>query len=215
MKKYLLTVLALGATMMMACNPDDSKGEGKEEPKADYNVTNATDGYLDAYGDYYGVGLNNFAIELDIIDEANDKITMVLVEYLLPLDSTTGLATLSPDPKWLENLYAGEVTPNTYFTGVDMDGVLYGSVYAEGILSTETISFVDAIVDGNLTISRSGDNYVVKGLLTLGGGKTLNVDYTGALEFGDYASGGGVSPLSVKGAKLGHAPRFFSSVLKK
>ncbi len=26
MKKYLLAVLALGATMMVACNPDDNKG---------------------------------------------------------------------------------------------------------------------------------------------------------------------------------------------
>lgn len=215
MKKYLLTVLALGATMMMACNPDDSKGGGNEEPKADYNVTNATEGYLDSYGDYYYVGYNNFFLELDVIDEANDKIALVMVEYLLPLDNTTGLATLSPDANWLENLYAGEATPNAYFTGVEVEGELYGSAYIEGVPSTEAITVADAIVNGNLTISKSGDNYVVKGLLTLASGKTLNVDYTGALEFGDYASSDAASPLSVKGAKFGHAPRFFSSVLKK
>ena len=83
---------------------------------------------------------------------------------------------------------------------------------ASGPLITLT-SYLDAYGD-YLTISKSGSNYVIKGLLTLANGKTLNIN-TGKLEFGDYATDGGASPLSTKCAKLCHTPRCFSSVLIK
>ncbi|MBO4936531.1 MAG: hypothetical protein J6C94_07145 [Alistipes sp.] len=222
MKKYLLAVLALGATMMMACNPDDSKGEGKEpepEVKADYTLsTNVLGGYLDLYGDDYEIGLNDYILELDVVNldaEGNPvSFGIFVVEYLCALDNTTGLGSFtSSGPDWytLENLQ-----PNTYFTGVDLEGELYGSAYAEMDIATESITVVEGIVDGTLTVSMSGEDYVVKGTLKTTNNKVVKVDYTGALEFGDYAAESSPAPLSVKkSVRIGKSFSSVSKFLKK
>ena len=219
MKKYLLAVLALGATMMMACNPDDSKGGGKEEPKADYTLaTNVLGAYLEYYGDYYEIGLNDYILEFDAVnlDAEGNPVSLVLlfVEYLCALDNTTGLGSFtSAGPDWVtfENLQ-----PNTYFTGVDLEGELPGSVYAEMDIATESITVAEGIVDGTLTVSRSGEDYVVKGTLKTTNNKVVKVDYTGALEFGDYASESSLAPLSVKkSVRIGKSFSSVSKFLKK
>ena len=64
--------------------------------------------------------------------------------------------------------------------------------------ATEEITAYEGIASGDLTLAKDGENYVVKGLLTTLSGKTLNVDYTGALEYGDYSDQGGIAPLSLK-----------------
>lgn len=223
MKKYLLAVLALGATMMMACNPDDSKGGGKEEPKADYTLaTNVLGGYLDYYGDDYEIGLNDYVLELDVVnlDAEGNPVSMgiFVVEYLCALDNTTGLGSFtSAGPDWItgENLQ-----PNTYFPGVEIEGSpeggLYGSAYMEMDVATESITVAEGIVDGTLAVSNSGEDYVVKGIFKTGNNKVVKVDYTGALEFGDYASESSLAPLSVKkSVRIGKSFSSVSKFLKK
>jgi hypothetical protein len=216
MKKYLLTILALGATMMMACNPDNNNGGGDNpEPpvKADYELTTISLGYIDSYGDYYGVGLNNYYLEIGVVEGTTGR--MIAVEYMMPASCTDGLGTIKADPNWLESLMAGSAKPNHYFAGLITEEGLYGSAYGELNLATEEINLMEGIVDGDITISHKDGLYTVKGLVSLGSGKTLKIDATGELEFGDYSDQGGAMPLSVKGAKFGRTPRFFSSILKK
>ncbi len=222
MKKYLLAVLALGATMMMACNPDDNKGGGKEpepEVKADYTLsTNVMGGFLDLYGDDYEIGLNDCVLELDAVnlDAEGNLVSMgiLFVEYLCALDNTTGLGSFTAaGPDWVtfENLQ-----PNTYFTGVDMEGELYGSAYMEMNIATESITAAEGIVDGTLTISNSGDNYVVKGTLKTTNNKVVKVDYTGALEVTDETEEGGAALLSTKKVvRIGKPASSFAKFLKK
>ena len=218
MKKYLLAVLALGATMMMACNPNDSRG-GAPEPTPDYTMT--TDvlvGYIDYYGDYYEIDLNDFVLELDVVEfDTNDdpvSAKILYVEYLGALDNTSGVGTFSPSgPDWMssEGLKA-----NTYFSGVEVEDEVYGSAYMEMDWATKSITVAECIVDGDLTISVSGGNYTVKGMLKTSKDKLLKVDYTGELEFGDYTSEASPASLSVvKNVKIGRTPRHFSSLFKK
>ncbi len=221
MKKYLLAVLALGATMMVACNPDDNKGGNEPEPevKADYTLsTNVMGGFLDYYGDDYGIGLNDCVLELDAVnlDAEGNPVSMgiLFVEYLCALDNTTGLGSFtSAGPDWVtfENLQ-----PNTYFPGIEMEGNLYGSAYMEMDIATESISVAEGIVDGTLTVSTSGEDYVVKGTLKTTNDKVVKVDYTGALEFGDYTAESSLATLSVKkGVRIGKSFSSVSKFLKK
>ena len=221
MKKYLLAVLALGATMMVACNPDDNKGGNEPEPevKADYTLsTNVMGGFLDLYGDDYEIGLNDCVLELDAVNldaEGNPvSLGILFVEYLCALDNTTGLGSFtSAGPDWVtfENLQ-----PNTYFPAVEMEGELYGSAYMEMNVATEAITAAEGIVDGTLTISNSGDNYVVKGTLKTSNNKVVKVDYTGALEVTDKTEEGGAAPLSTKKVvRIGKPASSFAKLLKK
>ena len=221
MKKYLLAVLALGATMMVACNPDDNKGGNEPEPevKADYTLsTNVMGGFLDLYGDDYEIGLNDCVLELDAVNldaEGNPvSLGILFVEYLCALDNTTGLGSFtSAGPDWVtfENLQ-----PNTYFPAVEMEGELYGSAYMEMNVATEAITAAEGIVDGTLTISNSGDNYVVKGTLKTTSNKVVKVDYTGALEVTDETEEGGAALLSTKKVvRIGKPASSFAKLLKK
>ena len=197
MKKYLLAVLALGATMMMACQPsDDGKGGNGSETKADYNLTSAIEGYLDSYGvAYAGVDANDFNLALTGVgtDETGAVIgKMLFMEYLG--QTGEGLA------------------PNTYLAAAEMEGEIVGCGYIEMNVNSEVITAYEGIVSGDLTVAKEGDNYVVKGLFTTLSGKTVNVDVTCPLEFGDYSNQGGIAPLSVK-KSLHFAPA--SKYLKK
>lgn len=221
MKKYLLAVLALGATMMMACNPDDNKGGGDPEPevKPDWTLsTNIMGGFLDLYGDDYGLGLNDCVLELDAVnlDAEGNPVSMgiLFVEYLCALDNTAGLGSFTAaGPEWVtfENLQ-----PNTYFPGTEMEGNLYGSAYMEMDVATEAITVAEGIVDGTLTISKSGEDYVVKGTLKTTNDKVVKVDYTGALEVTDQTEEGGAAPLSTKKVvRIGKPASSFAKFLNK
>ena len=88
-----------------------------------------------------------------------------------------------------------------------------GSGYVEMNMATEEYTVYDGIVSGDLTIKKEDENYVVKGILTTLKGKTLKVDYTGAVTLDDYSNlGGGVEPLSVN--KTVKANKYFSSAVK-
>ena len=80
----------------------------------------------------------------------------------------------------------------------EIEGEIVGCGYIEMNPATEEITAYECIASGDLTIAKDGENYVVKGLLTTLSGKTLNVDYTGALEYDDYSDQGGIAPLSLK-----------------
>ena len=214
MKKYLLAVLALGATMMMACQPsDDGKGGNGSETKADYNLTSAIEGYLDGYGDMYGVGANDFNLQLTGVDtDATGAVIgkMLFMEYLGETSNTSGLGTFAPAAI---NWQTGEgLAPNTYLAAAEMEGEIVGCGYIEMNVNSEEITAYEGIVSGDLTVAKEGDNYVVKGLFTTLSGKTVNVDVTCPLEFGDYSNQGGIAPLSVK-KSLHFAPA--SKYLKK
>jgi hypothetical protein len=211
MKKYLLSVLALGAMIMVACNPND-KGNTPEPVKADYEVTSVSFGYLDYYGDYYGVGLNDYYLEINVAGDTTGRI--LCVEYMMPTSNTDGLGTIKPDANWAESLMAGSAKPNHYFTGLITEDDFYGSTYLEMNLVSGEFTVIEAIVDGDITISHKEGKYTVKGLVSLASGKTLKIDATGELDFGDYSDHGDAQPLSTKNIKFGHTPRSFSSIVK-
>lgn len=214
MKKYLLAILALGATMMMACNPDDKGGNIPEPPKADYTLsTDVVEVYLENYGDMYEVGLNDFNLTLGavVIDEAagTANIKMLMMEFMGELSNKTGVGSYTPAEI---NWYTGEgLKANTYLKAAEIEGEIVGCGYIEMDMMTENINAYEGIADGTLTISKDGDNYVVKGTFTTLSGKVLKVDYTGAVDFEDYSDQGGAAPLSVKNSSY---TKHFSSAVK-
>lgn len=181
MKKYLLTILALGTTMMMACSPDNTGGSN-EEVKADYTLTtNITKACYDNYGDSHEVNLNFHSIELSAIEvdeESNTAVAkMFMIEYLTTLDNTDGVGTFSPaDSDWANynNLKA-----NTYFIGVEDEYGSLGAKYMEFDMAVMEYTVVELIIDGTLNITTNGDKRTIKGLLKTKSGKTLKIDYTG------------------------------------
>lgn len=218
MKKYLLAVLALGATMMMACEPasnDDNggNGDGPATVVADYTLSTDVAGVmLESYGDIYQVGLNdyNLTVSAVVIDEATRLPTtkMLFVEYMTELSNKTGEGVFGPAGiNWetLEGLAA-----NTYIDAAEIEGEIFGSGYIEMTGATYTV--YDGIVSGNLTVKKEGENYVISGVLTTLKGKTLKIDYTGAATFDDYSNVGGGELLSAN--KTVKANKFFSSAAK-
>lgn len=213
MKKiFTLAVLALGATMMMACNPDN-EGPNAPEVKADYTLsTDVIEVMLENYGDYYGAGINDYNLTIGavVMDEATGSATikMLFVEYMTELSNKTGEGVFGPAGI---NWETGEgLAANVYLDAAEFDGEIYGSGYLEMDATTEELTVYDGIKSGDLTVKKEGENYVIKGLLTTLKGKTLKVDYTGAVTFDDYSNlGGGIAPCSVK--KNVKANKYFSS----
>jgi hypothetical protein len=217
MKKYLLAVLALGATMMMACEPannDNNGGNGNTpEPEvvADYNLTDeVVEVILENYGDYYGAGINDYNLTVGALTE-DGNIKMLFVEYMTELSNKTGEGVFGPAGI---NWETGEgLAANTYIDAAEIEGEIAGSGYIEMNMATEEYTVYDGIVSGDLTVKKEGENYVIKGLFTTLKGKTLKVDYTGAATFDDYSNvGGGAEPLSVK--KQFNYTKHFSSAAK-
>ena len=202
MKKYLLSILALGATMMMACEPanNDNNGGNGGDPApivADYTLsTDVIEVILENYGDYYEVGINDYNLTVGAMTE-DGKIKMLFVEYMTELSNKTGEGVFGPAGI---NWETGEgLAANVYLDAADFDGEIIGSGYVEMDMVTEEYTAYEGIKSGDLTVKKEGENYVIKGLLTTLSGKTLKVDYKGAVSFEDYSNlGGGISPLSVK-----------------
>lgn len=213
MKKYLLAVLALGATMMMACNPDD-KGGNNPEAKADYTLsTDVVEAYLENYGDMYGVNLNDFNLMLGAvaIDEAAGTATlkMLVMEFMGELSNKTGVGSYTPaEIDW--NTGEG-LKANTYLKAAEIEGEIIGCGYIEMDMMTENINAYEGIADGTLTISKDGDKHIIKGTFTTLSGKVLKVDYTGTVDFEDCSDQGGAAPLSVKNSSY---TKHFSSAVK-
>lgn len=216
MKKYLLAVLALGATMMVACNPNNNEGPDAPEVVADYTLsTDVIEVILENYGDYYGAGINDYNLTIGalVMDEATGSATikMLFVEYMTELSNKTGEGVFGPAGI---NWETGEgLAANVYLDAAEIEGEIVGSGYIEMNAVTEEITAYDGIVSGDLTVKKEGKNYVIKGILTTLKGKTLKVDWTGVATFDDYSNvGGGAEPLSVK--KNVKANKYFSSAVK-
>ena len=214
MKKYLLTILALGATMMMACNPNE--GPDAPDVKADYELsTYISEVMLENYGDYYEVGLNdyNLTVGTAVANEATGQllVKMLFVEYMTELSNKTGEGVFGPAGI---NWETGEgLAANVYLDAADFDGEIIGSGYVEMDMVTEEYTAYEGIKSGDLTVKKEGENYVIKGLLTTLSGKTLKVDYTGPVTFDDYSNvGGGAELLSTN--KTVKANKYFSSAVK-
>ena len=220
MKKYLLAVLALGATMMTACEPannDDNggNGDGPAPVVADYTLsTDVVEVTLESYGDIYQVGLNHYNLTVGavVIDEATrlPTIKMLFVEYMTELSNKTGEGVFGPAGiNWetIEGLAA-----NTYIDAAEIEGEIFGSGYIEMNMATEEYTVYDGIVSGDLTVKKEGENYVISGVLTTLKGKTLKIDYTGAATFDDYSNVGGGELLSAN--KTVKANKLFSSAAK-
>jgi hypothetical protein len=215
MKKYLLAVLALGATIMMACEPANNggNGDGPAPIVADYNLTDeVVDVVLENYGDNYGAGINDYHLTVSALTE-DGNIKMLFVEYMTELSNKTGEGVFGPAGI---NWETGEgLAANTYIDATEIEGEIAGSGYIEMNMATEEYTVYDGIVSGDLTVKKEGENYVIKGLFTTLKGKTLKVDYKGALEFEDYSNlGGGIEPLSTKksfnfGKHFSTAAKFF------
>lgn len=219
MKKYLLAVLALGAMVMTACEPKNGGEDTPPTPEvvADYTLsTDVIEVILENYGDYYMVGLNDYSLSLGAmeLDEATGQgtIKMLFMEYLTEPTNKTGLGTFGPAGI---NWETGEgLAPNVYLDATEIEGEIIGCGYIELDVVTESYKAYEGIKSGDLTVSKDGDNYVIKGLLTTLSGKTLKVDYTGAATFEDYSNIGGAEPLSTKksfnfGKHFSTAAKFF------
>lgn len=216
MKKYLLSVLALGATMMMACEPanNDNNGGNGDTPEpevvADYNLTDeVVEVILENYGDYYGAGINDYNLTVGALTE-DGNIKMLFIEYMTELSNKTGEGVFGPAGI---NWETGEgLAANVYLDAAEFDGEIYGSGYIEMNIATEEYTVYDGIVSGDLTVKKEGENYVIKGIFTTLKGKTLKVDWTGVATFDDYSNVGGAEPLSVK--KQFNYTKHFSSAAK-
>lgn len=216
MKKYLLSVLALGATMMMACEPanNDNNGGNGDTPEpevvADYNLTDeVVEVILENYGDYYGAGINDYNLTVGALTE-DGNIKMLFIEYMTELSNKTGEGVFGPAGI---NWETGEgLAANVYLDAAEFDGEIYGSGYIEMNIATEEYTTYDGIVSGDLTVKKEGENYVIKGIFTTLKGKTLKVDWTGVATFDDYSNVGGAEPLSVK--KQFNYTKHFSSAAK-
>ena len=213
MKKYLLAVLALGATMMMACEPAN-KG-GNDDVKADYELTaeNVFQATLDYGGDWYGEGTDNGMIMLTSIDDPTmqnvTKMSALLLDYVLPVKEVfDGCGTLKPGINALE-ANDQPVAPGTYVVGVydEVEDTVYGCGYMELDYTAMAYTVMEPVVDGEFTVALEGEAYTVKGLLTLGNGKTVKVNYKGALV-------SSIAPLS-RVSRPKHAAAAFASFLNK
>ena len=217
MKKYLLSVLALGATMLMACEPanNDNNGGNGDTPEpevvADYNLTDeVVDVVLENYGDNYGAGINDYNLTVGAMTE-DGNIKMLFIEYMTELSNKTGEGVFGPAGV---NWETGEgLAANTYVDAAEIEGEIVGSGYLEMDMATESYTAYDGITSGNLTVKKEGENYVIKGILTTLKGKTLKIDYTGAVSFEDHSNvGGGAELLSAN--KTVKTNKYFSSAVK-
>ena len=215
MKKYLLPILALSATILMACEPANNdnnggNGDGPAPVVADYNLTDeVVDVVLENYGDNYGAGINDYHLTVSALTE-DGNIKVLFIEYMTELSNKTGEGVFGPAGI---NWETGEgLAANVYLDAAEIEGKIFGSGYIERNAGTRENTVYDGIVSGDLTVKKEGENYVIKGIFTTLKGKTLKIDWTGVVTFGDYSNAGGAEPLSVKNNVK--ANKYFPSAVK-
>ena len=216
MKKYLLPILALSATILMACEPANNdnnggNGDGPAPVVADYNLTDeVVDVVLENYGDNYDADINDYHLTVSALTE-DGNIKVLFIEYMTELSNKTGEGVFGPAGI---NWETGEgLAANVYLDAAEIEGKIFGSGYIERNAGTRENTVYDGIVSGDLTVKKEGENYVIKGIFTTLKGKTLKIDYTGAATFDDYSNvGGGAEPLSAN--KTVKANKYFSSAAK-
>ena len=214
MKKYLLAVLALGATMMMACEPANKGGDKEVTPDYVLDATSQANvmATLDNAGDDAEVGTNVYMLQIMGMTEGETgfSMQMLAIMYTTELTELNGCGVFTPDTIEGE---AYTFAPNLFQPGYQPDpedpsyveGSMYGELEATATGSTE---WFEPVVGGKLTVTYNPETEenTFAGLLTLGNGKVLKVDYTGLI-------GGGIAPLKASLASE-KVSRAFSSVLK-
>lgn len=215
MKKYLLPILALSATILMACEPANNdnnggNGDGPAPVVADYNLTDeVVDVVLENYGDNYDADINDYHLTVSALTE-DGNIKVLFIEYMTELSNKTGEGVFGPAGI---NWETGEgLAANVYLDAAEIEGKIFGSGYIERNAGTRENTVYDGIVSGDLTVKKEGENYVIKGIFTTLKGKTLKIDWTGVVTFGDYSNAGGAEPLSVKNNVK--ANKYFPSAVK-
>ena len=209
MKKYLLAVLALGATMMMACEPAN-KGNEPEAPEVTPDLVvgaeseySMVQGIITPYGDYYEVGAANYFMELACLVSGEDgmptQAIILALDYNLAADNVDGLGTVTADilnPTTESYSFA----PGTYLPGFIQEGFLMGSGVMIQDYTTNTVTNY-LFAHGDITISKTGDVCSVKGLVTCEDGKVVKLNYEGALGLYDEEGNSDIAPMK-KGVQL-------------
>jgi hypothetical protein len=186
MKKILLAVLAIGAIAMVSCSKKSNDGGTVTPPQEpDYVVDAATFGkaQLEGYGDWFENGLNHFVLywskKVYKEDYGLASDVGVSIPYFVALDVTDGTGVISPNPgePYAVNTYISEIA-SQYEGSVYYD---YNYVYNE--------MYVSAFKSGNISISKDGDIYTIKGTIKTVDGKLVKIDYVGEVEY-VYAGAG-------------------------
>ena len=211
MKKYLLAVLALGATMMMACEPANKEGN-EPEVTPDYVLDNTTCAEvmatLDNHGDYYEVGTNVYQLMIMGMSADQNEMMIVGMMYNTPATEMNGCGVLTPDTLTEEGVYS--FAANTYMPGVFSDpedpSYVEGSVF-NYMKFEEEVDLLYAIVSGTVTVTYNEETQenTFSGLVNLSEGKVLKFEHTGVI-------GGGIAPMkhSLAAEKMSRA---FSAAL--
>ena len=213
MKKYLLAVLALGATMMMACEPANNQGNDEQEVTPDYVLDNTTCAQvmatLDNHGDAFEVGNNLYQLMIIGMSADENEMMAIGLMYNTPATEMNGCGVLTPDTLTEEGIYS--FAANTYMPGVFSDpedpSYVEGSVFNYMKFEPE-VDLLYAIVSGTITVTYNEETQenTFSGLVNLSDGKVLKFEHTGVV-------GGGIGGLkhSLAAEKMS---RVFSAALK-
>ncbi|MBE6250119.1 MAG: hypothetical protein E7111_00515 [Bacteroidales bacterium] len=132
---------------------------------------------LEGYGNDYENGLNNFLLywKQEAYKEGYGVTSTVGVSilYFVSPDVTDGTGVLSPDP-------AEPFAANTYISEIDSE--YEGSVYYDYNYVYDKM-YVTAFKSGDVTISKEGDIYTIKGSVVTNDGKLVKIDYTGEVDY--------------------------------
>lgn len=172
-------MLALALVALAGCKKDDKKGNVTPPQEPDFVVNADTFGkaQLEGYGDFYENGLNNFVLywskEAYKEDYGVTSKVGVSIQYFVSLDVTDGTGVLSPDP-------AEPFAANTYISEIDSE--YEGSVYYDYNYVYNKM-YVTGFKSGDVTISKKGDIYTIKGSVVTNDGKLVKIDYTGEVDY--------------------------------
>ena len=186
MKKILLAVLAIGAIAMVGCSKKSNDGGTVTPPQEpDYVVDAATFGKasMEEYGNFWENGLNNFLLKWEKAVYKEDfgvaSRIGLSIQYFVALDNHAGTGVLSPaaaEP-FAENTYISENSSETE-----------GSFYYDFDEVYENY-YITALKSGEVSISKEGDIYTIKGTIKTVDGKLVKIDYVGEVDY-VFAGGG-------------------------
>lgn len=132
------------------------------------NITNLAMGGCTNYGDFYEIGATNYWIELYTADYSE----ALVLEIQTSLSATSCVGT-----------YPFNLTfeAGSAISGFVYNQYLYGSYWA-ALTSDGGVSSYAMIDSGSVSISKSGDNYVITVDAATDEGETITASYNGVLE---------------------------------
>lgn len=135
------------------------------------NITNLVKGACTNYGDYYEMGATNYLIE--IYNATGSEVLILEVQSAAAATSCVGTYPFNL------TFEAGSA-----ISGFINDSRIYGSFWAAISESSGGITDYALITGGSVTISKSGDNYVITLNGTDDNGADITASYNGVLEEG-------------------------------